>query len=436
MTRATPKAHMSAVEMKDSGVEWLGEIPRHWVVKRLKYVASVRASNVDKTSKETETEISLLHSREIYYHEFLGSDIPFLDATATIQQIEMFELKKGDVVVTKDSVVRGRIAIPAYVQFECNGVLPDYLTAIIRSFPNLSNGRFLTRILASKPLLHQFVVAAQGVTISHLSQQKIGNVVLVVPPLAEQRAIAAYLDRETARIDRLIAQTEALNALLSEKRVALISQAVTKGLDPAAPLKDSGVAWLGEIPQHWEVKRLKRLLRFRDSERIPISADERGKLAKIYPYFGASGIIDYVDDFIFDQPLILVAEDGANLYSRSSPLAFLAEGKYWVNNHAHILEPLMGPISYWINLLATIEYDPWITGAAQPKLTMSNLGSIQLPVPPLHEQHAIADHLDRETAKIDALIAKNDDLIALLREKRTALISAAVTGKIDLRNEV
>jgi type I restriction enzyme S subunit len=156
-------------------------------------------------------------------------------------------------------------------------------------------------------------------------------------------------------------------------------------------------------------------------------------MEKTYPYYGASGIIDLVEDYIFSETLILVAEDGANLLSRSTPLAFLASGKYWVNNHAHILKPLGGDIRYWVAVLQTFEYTPLVTGAAQPKLTSERLGSIKLPKPPVAEQIAIAEFLDCETAKLDLMMAKVEAAIGKLQEYRTALITAAVTGKIDVR---
>lgn len=159
-------------------------------------------------------------------------------------------------------------------------------------------------------------------------------------------------------------------------------------------------------------------------------------MVKEYPYYGASGVIDHVEDYLFDEPLILVAEDGANLYSRSTPLAFVATGKYWVNNHAHILKPLDGDVSYWAQVLSSIVLDPWISGSAQPKLTGENLGSVPLPVLPLPERRAIAALLDRETERIDALLAKVREAIDRLKELRTALISAAVTGKIDVREDI
>jgi type I restriction enzyme S subunit len=187
------------------------------------------------------------------------------------------------------------------------------------------------------------------------------------------------------------------------------------------------------MPAHWLSSRVSHRFRNLDHRRIPIAGEDRSSLDKVYPYYGASGIIDYVDEYLFDESLILVAEDGANLLSRSTPLAFLASGKYWVNNHAHVLKPVDGDIRYWLAVLQTCDYTPLITGAAQPKLTSERLGTIVLPRPPSSEQVAIADFLDRERAKIDTLVAKVDTAIERLQECRTALITAAVTGQIDVR---
>jgi len=196
--------------------------------------------------------------------------------------------------------------------------------------------------------------------------------------------------------------------------------------------KDSGIPWLGEVPEHWEIVPIRYLFQFKNNLRIPLSAEERGKIIdKIYPYYGASGIIDYVDNFIFDEDLILVAEDGANLLSRSTPLAFIAAGKYWVNNHAHILKPLSHIIKFWQYLLQIYDFLPLISGSAQPKLTKDNLASILLPTRPVEEQTAIAHYLDTKLGEIDALIDKQQTLLEKLAEQRTAVITHAVTKGLN-----
>jgi type I restriction enzyme S subunit len=295
------------------------------------------------------------------------------------------------------------------------------------------DSRFLHASICSSYVQTQIFSSENGTSREGLNFQQVGGLRIPLPPLPEQRAIAAFLDRETAKIDALVAKKRRLIELLQEKRAALISRAVTKGLNPDVPMKNSGIEWLGEVPEHWETRELRYALEFLNHRRIPISGEDRAVMEKKYPYYGASGIIDAVDNYIFDEPLILIAEDGANLLSRSTPLAFVAQGKYWVNNHAHILRPKHGPIRYWEGLLRTIEYQPWVTGSAQPKLTKENLGSVKLPIPPVEEQVAIAGRIERDQGLLDPINETLNKAIDHLLEYRTALISAAVTGKIDVR---
>ena len=141
------------------------------------------------------------------------------------------------------------------------------------------------------------------------------------------------------------------------------------GLDPTVPLKPSLFPWLGDIPIHWETSRIKNEFSCLNHRRIPLSSTERGRMTRReFDYYGASGVIDKVDDFLFDDELLLIAEDGANLVLRNLPLAIIARGKFWVNNHAHILKPKRGNVEYLAAVLETLNYRPWITGAAQPKL--------------------------------------------------------------------
>ena len=253
-------------------------------------------------------------------------------------------------------------------------------------------------------------------------------------------------------IDALIAKTQQLNALLREQRVALISHAVTKGLDPAAPLKDSGVEWLGEIPAHWDVKRLRHV-----SETSPKQSELRytsGELEVSFlpmPAIGEQGALDlseikHVADVCdgytyFCENDVIVAkitpcfENGKGAIARK-----LVNGIGFGTTELFVLRPGQDTHSdyiYYLTVSSRFRNIGAISmqgAAGQQRVTKLFIKDYVLGFPPIAEQRAIADHLDRETTKIDALIAKNDQLIALLREKRTSLISAAVTGKIDLRN--
>lgn len=292
---------------------------------------------------------------------------------------------------------------------------------------------FLKYYLLSSEFIDVVDGSTYGSKMPRANYDFIGNLSALIPENEEQTQIAKFLDFKTAQIDRLIEKKKALIEKLNEQRVAMITQAVTKGLNPDAPMKDSEVDWLGEVPEHWKIKPLKFSFNNLNNRRIPLSAEERTGMPKNYRYYGASGVIDMVENYLFDEPTVLIGEDGANLLSRSTPLAFEATGKYWVNNHAHILSPIEGPFTYWSNLLCIVQYDPWITGSAQPKLTKDNLGSILLPRPPVDEQHSIARFISKTTSKIDPMIDLAKKTINKLEEYRTSLITAAVTGKIDVR---
>jgi type I restriction enzyme S subunit len=424
---------------KPSGVEWLGEVPEHWDVKRGRFCMDVNPSSRRMRTLRPEDEVSFVPMEAV--GEYGGLELGQSRAIADIGS-GYTEFEDGDVVVAKITPCfeNGKGAMAAGL---LNGAAFGTTELhVLRAAPILER-RFLFYFSISR----LFRSTGEGEMYGAGGQKRVPpefceNVRVPLPPIDDQRAIADFLDRETAKIDTLLAKKRTLIERLKEKRTALISRTVTRGLppraaraaglDPHPKLKPSGIDWLGDVPEHWTVARVSHRFRNLDARRIPLAGEDRSILEKIYPYYGASGIIDYVDDYIFDEPLILVAEDGANLLSRSTPLAFIASGKYWVNNHAHILKPIDGDIRYWVGVLQTFDFTPLISGAAQPKLTSDRLGSVPVPSPPPLEQRAIGDFLDRETSKIDSMVATVETAIERLLEYRTALITAAVTGKIDV----
>ena len=183
---------------------------------------------------------------------------------------------------------------------------------------------------------------------------------------------------------------------------------------------------LGIIPKEWEVKRLGEVCTFLDSQRIPIKDADRGEMQGKYPYYGASGIIDYVNDYIFDDDLILLGEDGANILMRSTPLAFLVSGKIWVNNHAHVLKTKQGFNRYYVcNYLETLSYDKYNTGTAQPKLNREVCEKIPVLLPPEEEQNRISTLM----TVWDTSIEKQSELIEKLKLRKRALMQQLLTGK-------
>ncbi|MEP3330966.1 restriction endonuclease subunit S [Sedimentitalea sp.] len=291
---------------------------------------------------------------------------------------------------------------------------------------------FLHYLLSSYDDMKVFYGLGSGLR-QNLSYDDFKYMGITVPDLATQNRIVSFLDEKTAEIDAAIEKKRRLIDLLNEQKAILINRAVTKGLNRDAPMKDSGVDWIGEIPAHWDVTKVKSVFDLLDNRRIPLSGDVRGQMTeRTYDYYGASGAIDKVDDFIFDETTILVAEDGANLVMRNLPLAIIATGKYWVNNHAHILRPKDGDVFYWANALEAADYRPLISGAAQPKLTKDAIKNVFLPRPPRDEQIRISVHLAAIPEGFGPIETATQKEISTLNEFKQTLIANAVTGKIKI----
>lgn len=411
-------------DYKGSGIAWLGDVPSHWDV--------VQTKRAFRRRKELNTGMICEDRLALTMNGVVPRSLDDLDGlqSSDYEGYQIFEA--GDLafkLIDLQNIKTSRVGMvpergimsPAYVRLEPASDI---------------RGRFGYWYFMALYWLQVFNNLGGGVR-QTLGPEELLSVPFPLPSEAEQTAIAAFLDRETAKIDALVAEQERLIALLREKRQAVISHAVTKGLNPDTPMKDSGIEWLGEVPAHWEVGPIKRFFQFLDGKRIPLSAEERGGRQGDYPYYGASGIIDYVDDYIFDESLVLVSEDGANLLMRNYRIAFVADGKYWVNNHAHILKPLDGLASFWADRIEAVDLTPVITGSAQPKLTADALEKLRLAVPPtVQERLAIEAFVLDATSKFAPLESEAQSAIALLQERRAALISAAVTGKIDVRGVV
>ena len=216
---------------KDSGIEWIGEIPEHWEENKLKHMAYVKSSNVDKKVEEDEKEVLLCNYVDVYYNDFIESNIEFMKATAKSEEIDKFELQAGDVIITKDSETWNDIAVPAYVPYKLDNVLCGYHLALIRCFQNKSIGRYIFRAFSSNGIRDQFMVSANGITRFGLSINSLKSALFPCPPLFEQKAIANYLEQKALEIDSLIANNYEYITKLKEYRQSLIYEAVTGKID-------------------------------------------------------------------------------------------------------------------------------------------------------------------------------------------------------------
>lgn len=409
---------------RGSAETWLASIPHHWRVGPLRHFISFSTGWTPPTSDDSAyvgehawANISDLGPKWLHATTKHLSD----EATAGIKPIGVgdlmfaFKLSVGAV---------SRAGIPMYTNEAIASFAPsdylilDYAYYALPFFIPLNAN---TNIYGARLLNSSLIKAAQ----------------VAIPPVAEQARIAAYLDSETAKIDALVSEQEGLVQVLRERRAATATRASTMGLDASDEVVLDDDPLVGLRPARWPVKSLRHWLTSLDARRVPLSSEERGARQGEYPYYGASGVIDHVDAPLFREPLVLVSEDGANLLARSTPIAFSAKGEYWVNNHAHVLRPRSGSVDYWAARIESIDVAPVVSGSAQPKLTADALLALRVAAPEdTDEQCQIADFIAEETAKINALIAEAEGVVAVAKERRSALIAAAVTGQIDVRGEV
>ena len=442
-------------EYTDSGVKWLGKIPAHWNVKRLKTMASVRLSNVDKKSKGGQVPVKLCNYVDVYYNDRITDDLEFMDATATREQVRRFLLQVGDVVITKDSESWNDIAVPSVVARFLTNVLCGYHLALIKPWPGL-DGRYLAYQFSATGMRDQFHIAANGITRFGLGGATIRTGLFPIAPIKEQGTVADFLERETAVIDKLVSRKERLVDLLQEKRAALISRAVTRGLDPSVLVKDSGIGWLGKIPAHWKVERLKTMASVRLS-----NIDKKSKEGEVpvklcnyvdvyynehitgeIEFMNATATQDQVRNFLLRTGDVVITKDSESWNDIAVP-AVVTKGFRDVLCGYHLAQikprtDLDGRfLAYQFSAIGIREqFHIAANGITRFGLGRDAICTGKFPMAPIKEQFVIAAFLDRETAKIDNLVAKVHEAIDLLKEFRSALISAAVTGRIDVREEV
>lgn len=441
-------------EYKPSGVEWLGEVPAHWTVSRLKWFMERNDGGVWGDDPDGEESTIVLRSTDQTVDGRWKFDDPALRKLSA-QDKAAARLAAGDLLVTKSSGSSLHIGKTTLVNDEIARMECCYSNFMQRIRLNAGfSPQLAWHILNNEITRTQFDLASNSTTgLANLNGTMIGDVLLAAPPTAEQTAIAAFLDRETAKIDALVAEQQKLIALLKEKRQAVISHAVTKGLNPNAPMKPSGIEWLGDVPAHWEVKPLKWLT---DPERpimygIVLPGPDVGEGIPILKGGNVKPSRMNLESMARTTPEIEAPYARARL--KAGDLVYSIRGS--IGDCELVPEPLAGSnitqdvarvavavdaCSRWVRfaLLASAvreELASGSLGAAIRGVNIFDLKRASLPTPPLREQTEIADYLDNATAKLDELTCEAERTITLLKERRSALISAAVTGQIDVRSE-
>jgi type I restriction enzyme S subunit len=418
---------------KASGVEWLGEVPEHWEVKRIGYFFAERR---EKVSDKDFPALSVTKN----------GIVPQLDTAAKSDDGDNRKrVCRGDFVINSRSDRKGSSGasdLDGSVSLICTVMQP------LEQVHTL----FVHHLLRSQPFQEEFYRHGKGIVADLWSTNysEMRNILLGMPPHAEQTRIAEFLDQETGKIDALVAEQRRLLDLLKEKRQAVISNAVTKGLNPNAPLKPSGIEWIGDVPEHWELRRVKSVSCF-------LTSGPRGWSERISDdgeLFIQSGDLNDTLGLDFESAKRVSVEadaETARTHLRNGDVvvcitgaktgnvaicAGLTEPAY-VNQHLCLVRPTEDVVPRYLGILlksrvGATYFDLSQYGLKQG-LSLENVKEAPVLLPSLAEQHAIVAHLDTETAKFDTLTAEAQRAIDLLQERRTALISAAVTGQIDVR---
>jgi type I restriction enzyme S subunit len=423
---------------KDSGVEWLGELPEHWSIEKFRYCFR---ESPEKIENEVVGEmLSVSGYRGIEIKEYDDENRRRTDEDLIGYRI----VRKGQLVVNTMWLNYAGLGVSSFE----GHVSPAYRSYWIAD--NL-NKRFIHYLLRSSLYVNGYTKYLTGIRPNSLqmSRDDLMAFPILIPSQHEQYTIAAFLDRETAKIDALIAEQQRLIELLKEKRQAIISHAVTKGLNPDAPMKDSGIEWLGEVPAHWEVKRLKNI-----SPQVTV-----GIVVEPSKYYVDDGIpalrsLNIQPCSITLDHLVYISPESNELLSKSrlnaGDLVAVRSGQPGTTTVVPselegcncidliiIRKPLGGSeyfLCWYLNSDSAVhQFSEGSGGAIQQHFNIGTAMNLVIPMPPNHEQDEIATILDRETVKLDALTAEANRAITLLQERRAALISAAVTGKIDVR---
>lgn len=421
------------------------ELPSGWKLEKLKFFANIRNSNVDKTISEDEEPVRLCNYTDVYYNDRITPDLHFMDGSATEREIERFQLKRDQVIITKDSEGWDDIGIPALVAEDLPEVLCGYHLSVLEPGSSLDGG-FLAWLCRAEPLNDQFKLTANGVTRFGLGQYAMKNAFIALPPLDTQQRIARFLDEKTALVDRLIETKQELLARLAEKRRALITRAVTKGLNSDALMKPSGIDWLGDIPAHWEVLPLKRVLAS-STYGISASLESSGEIAVLRMGNLVDGEIDFSDLRFLDEveeDLLLRPHDV--VFNRTNSLELVGKASILRGRPSHPVSLASYLVRFRFTERFSPEYANYVMGTqvlmalgrtlALPSIGQANLNPsryalIEFPIPPKEEQSEIVAHLADRTNEFNEVEAAVGQSIQFLAEHRSALIIAAVTGQLE-----
>ena len=429
---------------KPSGIQWLGDVPEHWDVRRLKFAVKI---NPETLSEDTSPgyEFEYVDISSVGSGILLEAPVQqrFDDAPSRARRV----FRKGDTVI---STVRTYLKASYHLETDWPKLIASTGFAVLRP-PGTVLPALLKHLVQCESFVEQVVANSVGVAYPAISEGKLANVSLPLPPLPEQQAIVRYLDHVDGRIRRLVDAKRRLIALLEEERQAVINQAVTRGLDPNVPLKPSGVDWIGDIPAHWEAKQLGRIGRFskgsggtkEDEVGSGVPCVRYGDLYTSHKYH-----VRRTRTFISNKQAsaytqiqfgdILFAGSGETLEEIGKSAVNLIQGEARCGGDVIILRPSLQMDASFSGFLvdsrqAQLQKSAMGRGFTVMHIYSSELKYLWVALPPINEQTAIVAHIEEATGEIDSAIGKTRRQIELLEEYRTRLIADVVTGKLDVR---
>lgn len=418
---------------KDSGVPWLDDVPEHWDLKRLKFFASLVTEKTDNRTFPV-----ALENIEGWTGNYIETETDF--------QSDGVSFLKNDVLFGKLRPYLAKVWLAA----QSGEAVGDF--HVMRPKPNV-NPRLLQYHILNKDIISIIDSSTYGAKMPRASWEFVSNILLAFPTEAhEQKSIVDFLERETVKIDSLVAEQERLIELLREKRQAVISHAVTKGLNPNAPMKQSSIDWLGDIPAHWDINKIGRIAFMQEGPGLRTwQFTDEGTRVICVTNITENGIdFSRLEKFISDDEYKsnyqhFTVEEGDVLLSSSGNswgkvAVYLEQEAVILNTSTIRLNELVKPLVLRDNLVFLLQsihvreqLNIAMTGSCQPNFGPTHLNKVIVAIPPKDEQIAISNYLKQEIETIKGLIAQAKKAIDLLQERRTALISAAVTGKIDVR---
>lgn len=434
-------------EYKDSGVEWLGEIPKNWVVVPIRYIAALNPKKSEISLKIKLKKCSFVPMDKLKLNSIILDEVrnisEVFDGYTYFEDEDVLMAKVTPCFENKNIAVAKKLI---------NGIGFGSSEIYVLRNNHLSNNRFLYYRLQETTFMDIATAAMTGAGgLKRVPADIINSYSIAKPDLNEQTQIASFLDHETAKIDSLIEKQQQLIQLLKEKRQAVISHAVTKGLDPRVRMKDSGVEWLGDVPEHWDVCKIRYYAKI-ESGHTPSKTIEKYWENCTIPWISLNDskqlrVVDYISETVFEISELGLANSSARILPKhtvvftrdaSIGLSAITTKEMAVSQHLIAWLPMKDKLSPEFLLLIFYgmenEFDRYTFGSTIKTIGMDNIRSLTAAFPSLIEQKRVAEWCFNQFKTIDKSISKSNALLLILRERRTALISAAVTGKIDVRN--